>query len=171
MQLTSSSELHKDPGVPKLISLKGKAGIPLFKQKVSGHTYVLVFSLLIIIQEQRQSYHGTKHVEPSSMDIVSSIATLAAAAAAAEAEEIEQSNEAPELRAARIQKRQYMRMLHKVVDQSDIVIMVLDARDPEGCRSRMVEDEVRRREADGKRLVFVLNKIGQCTFSSLTRTI
>lgn len=95
------------------------------------------------------------------MDIVPSISTLAAMAAAAELEEIEQSNDTPKLRAARIQKRQYIRTLHKVVDQSDIVIMVLDARDPEGCRSRMVEDEVRRREADGKRLIFVLNKIGE----------
>jgi nuclear GTP-binding protein len=97
------------------------------------------------------------------MDIVPSISTLAAMAAAAEVEEADKSNETPELRAARIQKKQYIRTLHKVVDQSDIVIMVLDARDPEGCRSRMVEDEVRRREADGKRLIFVLNKIGEST--------
>lgn len=94
------------------------------------------------------------------MDVVPSIATLATMAATAEIEETERSNEPPELRAARIQKRQYIRTLHKVVEQSDIVIMVLDARDPEGCRSRMVEDEVRRRETDGKRLIFVLNKIG-----------
>lgn len=102
------------------------------------------------------------------MDIVPSISTLATMAAAAEAEDVDQSNETPELRAARIQKKQYIRTLHKVVDQSDIVIMVLDARDPEGCRSRMVEDEVRRREADGKRLIFVLNKIGESTSFKLT---
>ncbi|KIM31265.1 hypothetical protein M408DRAFT_256595 [Serendipita vermifera MAFF 305830] len=93
------------------------------------------------------------------MDVVPSISTLAAMAATAEVEEIEHSEESPELRAARIQKRQYIRTLHKVVEQSDIVIMVLDARDPEGCRSRLVEEEVRRRETDGKRLIFVLNKI------------
>ena len=61
-------------------------------------------------------------------------------------------------------KRQYIRTLHKVIEESDIVIMVLDARDPEGCRSRLVEEEVRRREHEGKRLVFVLNKVGGCTF-------
>jgi len=54
----------------------------------------------------------------------------------------------------------YLRTLHKVVDESDIVVLVLDARNPEGCRSRLVEEEVRRREAEGKKLVFVLNKIG-----------
>ena len=30
-------------------------------------------------------------------------------------------------------RRHYVRTLHKVIDQSDIVILVLDARDPEGC--------------------------------------
>jgi nuclear GTP-binding protein len=94
------------------------------------------------------------------MDIVPSISTLASLAAAAETEDPEQANESPELRAIRIQRRQYLRTLNKVVEQSDVIIMVLDARDPEGCRSRLVEDEVRRREADGKRLIFVLNKIG-----------
>ena len=57
-------------------------------------------------------------------------------------------------------RRHYIRALHKVIDESDIIILVLDARDPEGCRSRLVEEEVRRRESEGKKLVFVLNKIG-----------
>lgn len=50
-------------------------------------------------------------------------------------------------------------MLHEVIDESDIILLVLDARDPEGCRSRLVEEEVRRRESEGKKLVFVLNKV------------
>lgn len=61
-------------------------------------------------------------------------------------------------------KRQYIRTLHKVIDESDIILLVLDARDPLGCRSRLVEEEVLRREHEGKRLVFVLNKIGICLF-------
>lgn len=56
-------------------------------------------------------------------------------------------------------RRHYVRMLHRVIDESDIVLLVLDARDPEGCRSRLVEEEVRRRESEGKKLVFVLNKV------------
>ncbi|QRV86155.1 50S ribosome-binding GTPase [Ceratobasidium sp. AG-Ba] len=50
----------------------------------------------------------------------------------------------------------YMREFHKVVELSDVIIQVLDARDPLGCRSPSVEDDVRRSE---KRLVCVLNKI------------
>lgn len=62
-----------------------------------------------------------------------------------------------------IQKRQFIRTLHRVIDESDIIILVLDARDPQGCRSRLVEEEVRRRESEGKTLVFILNKIGSFT--------
>jgi nuclear GTP-binding protein len=54
-------------------------------------------------------------------------------------------------------RRHHARMLHKFVDKSDVVILILDARDPAGCYSLLVE-EVCRREAEGKRLVFVLNK-------------
>ncbi len=54
-------------------------------------------------------------------------------------------------------RKYYLRTLHKVIEQSDIVVLVLDARDPEGCRSRLVEEEVRRHD---KTLVFVLNKVG-----------
>jgi nuclear GTP-binding protein len=57
-------------------------------------------------------------------------------------------------------RRHYVRQLHKVIEEADIICLVLDARDPEGCRSRLVEEEVRRREHEGKRLIFVLNKIG-----------
>src|SRR6267154_2986284 len=46
-------------------------------------------------------------------------------------------------------------MLHKAVDKADVILLVLDARDPAGCRSRLVEEEVCRREAEGKYLVFV----------------
>jgi nuclear GTP-binding protein len=98
------------------------------------------------------------------MEVVSSISTLAAEAAIAEQDSLVDSQDGDMnevARAAVIQRRQYLRTLHKVIDQSDVIIMVLDARDPEGCRSQTVEDEVRRREADGKRLIFVLNKIGE----------
>ena len=54
----------------------------------------------------------------------------------------------------------FMRELRKVIEKSDVIIQVLDARDPEGTRSRWVEDQVRKHEADGKKLLAVINKIG-----------
>lgn len=92
------------------------------------------------------------------MDLAPSMSTLATLAAAAEREELEASSSTDE--PGKQMKRHYIKMLHKVVDQSDIILFVLDARDPEGCRSKMVEDEVLRQESNGKKLIFVLNKIG-----------
>jgi nuclear GTP-binding protein len=62
-------------------------------------------------------------------------------------------------------RRHYVCALHKIIDESDNVILVLDARDLEGCRSRLVEEEVRGRGSAGNKLVFVLNKIGVRTLA------
>ncbi len=47
--------------------------------------------------------------------------------------------------------------LYKVIDSSDVVIHVLDARDPQGTRCRSVESYIKT-EAPHKHLLFVLNK-------------
>lgn len=56
------------------------------------------------------------------------------------------------------QSKRIWNELFKVIDSSDIVIMMLDARDPEGTRSRHVE-EFLRKEKPHKHIVFVLNKV------------
>ncbi|KAI9438934.1 P-loop containing nucleoside triphosphate hydrolase protein [Lactarius indigo] len=142
------NKLKKDPGVPRLPDLKVRSAE---------------------IQRRRSSPlrdppHGdaTMASEPT----LSSLAQLAASAAAAtpaDASELAggggggggtgKTTTKEQLR------RHYIRALHKVVEEADVVLLVLDARDPAGCRSRLVEEEVRRREGEGKRLVFVLNKI------------
>ena len=96
----------------------------------------------------------------ASEPTLSSLAALAAASSAADGESYvgQSSSDGPKTKEQ--VRRHYIRALHKVIDESDIVVLVLDARDPEGCRSRLVEEEVRRRESEGKRLVFVLNKVG-----------
>ncbi|KAJ2449073.1 GTPase required for pre-60S ribosomal subunit nuclear export and maturation [Coemansia sp. RSA 2336] len=48
--------------------------------------------------------------------------------------------------------------LYKVIDSSDVVLHVLDARDPEGTRCRHVEKYLKA-EAPHKHLVFVINKV------------
>ena len=97
----------------------------------------------------------------ASEPTLSSLAMLAEASGSNTPYEMHDVNDPSSSRSTKIQMRKhYIRTLHKVINESDIVILVLDARDPEGCRSRLVEEEVRRREHEGKRLVFVLNKIG-----------
>ncbi|KAJ2335463.1 GTPase required for pre-60S ribosomal subunit nuclear export and maturation, partial [Coemansia sp. RSA 2673] len=48
--------------------------------------------------------------------------------------------------------------LYKVVDSSDVILHVLDARDPEGTRCRHVEKYIKT-EAPHKHLVYILNKV------------
>lgn len=48
--------------------------------------------------------------------------------------------------------------LYKVLDSSDVVVQVLDARDPMGTRSAKLERELKTREKRHKHLIFVLNK-------------
>jgi len=52
-------------------------------------------------------------------------------------------------------RTQYFSQFKKVVDGADVLLEVLDARDPIGCRSKKLEDYILKR---GKRIVLVLNK-------------
>lgn len=55
------------------------------------------------------------------------------------------------------QSRRIWNELYKVIDSSDVVIHVLDARDPEGTRCRIIEHYIKK-EAPHKHLIFVMNK-------------
>jgi nuclear GTP-binding protein len=64
-------------------------------------------------------------------------------------------------------RRAYMRELRKVVDSADVILEVLDVRDPEGCRCRAIEESIL---ADpSKKLVLVLNKIDLVPYEVLTK--
>ncbi|KAH8173997.1 hypothetical protein LIA77_05416 [Sarocladium implicatum] len=56
-------------------------------------------------------------------------------------------------------RKTYDKVFKSVVEQADVVLYVLDARDPEGTRSRDVERSVMAAAAGGKRLILVVNKI------------
>ncbi|KAL4946653.1 hypothetical protein BDV06DRAFT_208555 [Aspergillus oleicola] len=55
------------------------------------------------------------------------------------------------------QSKRIWNELYKVIDSSDVVIHVIDARDPEGTRCRGIEKYIRE-EVPHKHLIFVLNK-------------
>ncbi|CAA7264538.1 unnamed protein product [Cyclocybe aegerita] len=146
--LPLKSKLKKDPGIPKLPDLKAKVRNAQKKPMAPP--------------DRRMDPDAPMASEPT----LSTLAMMAEASSSAM-----QLTDASSSTSGRgygfnisgktkeQMRKYYLRTLHKVVDESDIVILVLDARDPEGCRSRLVEEEVRRREAEGKKLVFVLNKI------------
>lgn len=72
-------------------------------------------------------------------------------------EESEYSNAAKDSIFSKGQSKRIWNELYKVIDSSDVVIHVLDARDPIGTRCRSVEQYLKK-EAPHKHLVFVLNK-------------
>ena len=55
------------------------------------------------------------------------------------------------------QSKRIWNELYKVIDSSDVVIHVLDARDPLGTRCKSVE-EYMKKETPHKHLIYVLNK-------------
>jgi nuclear GTP-binding protein len=57
----------------------------------------------------------------------------------------------------------------KVVDASDIIIEVLDARDPLGCRCSQVEEAVLT-SGRNKKLILLLNKIGMIHVNSIVES-
>jgi nuclear GTP-binding protein len=56
-------------------------------------------------------------------------------------------------------RKAFDKIFKQVVDSADVVLYVLDARDPEGTRSKEVERMVMASEGGEKRLILVLNKI------------
>ncbi|KAL8387792.1 hypothetical protein RB595_009671 [Gaeumannomyces hyphopodioides] len=56
-------------------------------------------------------------------------------------------------------RKAYDKVFKQVVEQADVVLYVLDARDPEGTRSRDVERSVMAAASGGKRLILILNKV------------
>jgi nuclear GTP-binding protein len=155
--------LRKDPGVPRLPDLKLKVEKAQKKAMVRTNIFFLFLLSLCLYRTllQMQSKHGDLDSPMASEPTLSTLAMQAAMSSSGHLDVEDPSSSTSVLQKTKEQiRKHYLRALHKVVDESDIVILVLDARDPEGCRSRLVEEEVRRRESEGKKLVFVMNKIG-----------
>ncbi|KAG9255148.1 P-loop containing nucleoside triphosphate hydrolase protein [Emericellopsis atlantica] len=72
----------------------------------------------------------------------------------------EEENEDNRVTAGQASSRKtYDKVFKSVVEQADVVLYVLDARDPEGTRSRDVERSVMAAASGGKRLILVINKV------------
>jgi len=71
--------------------------------------------------------------------------------------EVVEKEEARDPKFAKGQSKRIWNELYKVIDSSDVIIQVLDARDPMGTRSAHIE-EFMTKEKKNKHLFFVLNK-------------
>jgi nuclear GTP-binding protein len=56
-------------------------------------------------------------------------------------------------------RRAFDKVFKQVVSTADVILYVLDARDPEGTRSKEVEREIMAADGGSKRLILILNKI------------
>ncbi|KAF1951503.1 nucleolar GTP-binding protein 2 [Byssothecium circinans] len=56
-------------------------------------------------------------------------------------------------------RKAFDKIYKQVVESADVVLYVLDARDPEGTRSKEVEQMVMAADKGSKRMIFILNKI------------
>jgi nuclear GTP-binding protein len=56
-------------------------------------------------------------------------------------------------------RKAFDKIFKNVVESADVILYVLDARDPEGTRSKDVERQVMSAEGGNKRLILILNKI------------
>ncbi|PWW72727.1 P-loop containing nucleoside triphosphate hydrolase protein [Tuber magnatum] len=56
-------------------------------------------------------------------------------------------------------RKAFDKMFKQVIDAADVILYVLDARDPEGTRSRDVERQIMMADGGEKRLILILNKI------------
>ncbi|KAI5466699.1 P-loop containing nucleoside triphosphate hydrolase protein [Mariannaea sp. PMI_226] len=70
------------------------------------------------------------------------------------------SDNGPEMSIGQAASRKtYDKVFKQVVEQADVVLYVLDARDPEATRSREVERSIMAAASNGKRLILILNKV------------
>eukprot|EP00826_Nyctotherus_ovalis_P016619 TRINITY_DN14818_c0_g1_i27.p1 TRINITY_DN14818_c0_g1~~TRINITY_DN14818_c0_g1_i27.p1 ORF type:complete len:322 (-),score=82.91 TRINITY_DN14818_c0_g1_i27:13-978(-) len=53
-------------------------------------------------------------------------------------------------------RRKYFKELKRVIEESDVILQVLDVRDPMGCRNKELESQI---IAKNKRIILILNKI------------
>lgn len=58
-----------------------------------------------------------------------------------------------------VSRRAFDKVFKQVVEAADVILFVLDARDPEGTRSREVERMIMTADGAQKRLILILNKI------------
>lgn len=151
---TGVSKRRKDPGVPAMLPMREQMIEKMREERAKE----------IAQKAARKAMHAemeTEETEPvSEAERLYRLATTAQTASDSFAVQPEESGIKFSDATFNIDssRRAFYREFKEVFETADVLLMVLDARDPQGCRVREVEEQVL---ATGgkKRLVMVLNKI------------
>src|ERR1700685_1083532 len=152
----SRSKLKKDPGIPNLFPLKDKVlqEIEQRRQNVEQER-----------QAKRQAHDestGEKQIEESG--IVKLVHEARERGVQFEedmvVDEGEFGGETGMATKKDVSRKTYNKEFKKVVEQADVVLYVLDARDPDGTRSKDIENMIRESPNGEKQLLLILNKVG-----------
>ena len=149
---SKQSVKHKaDPGVPNLTKVKQALNRRAEREQA---------------KEDRRNRHSHTRTNPTSAAGSTASTLHTASTAAREEEKIDTDDtftSAPSDSAIATARHYYYRELKQVIADSDIVLEVLDARDPLGCRhphiEQLVVSSLQADQQQAKRLVLVLNKI------------
>ena len=108
-------------------------------------------ALLASARARAAEYHGASDEDNEDMiedDSASENSTLIHPHAIPQAPQTQESS-----------RKAYDKHFKSVLSSSDIVLYVLDARDPNGTRSRSIEHQIMAADGGSKRLILILNKI------------
>ncbi len=146
---SSPAELKKDLGIPNLEPFKKRMMHQMEQQKETA--------------ERKAKLAKLKQKEWEKRVTAKSIEELAAEAAAAAREQAMRLDSMPprdedekDAKPLERSRKNYVKELQKVIEESDVILQVLDARDPMGCRNKELESHI---IGKNKRIILVLNKI------------
>lgn len=146
-------KLKKDPGIPNLYPLKDEMLAKMEKQKEK-----------LEAEKARQKERRKEQVAEKR-----GLAAMVAANAQREKDFEQQQAEREQQAAGRANqaalyalkdgsKKAYYREFKKILDVADVILEVLDARDPLGCRCTAIEERILQSDPH-KKVILVLNKI------------
>jgi len=155
------SKLHKDPGVPKLFPFKEKLlkEIEQSRQNLENE------------RQKRKDSQALQMTQGSQDDMEVEDSGIARLAQSAEERDVqyeqedmmvdEEDGDVEEHATKKDTSRKaYNKEFKKVMEDADVILYILDARDPEGTRSKEVEQMIRESPHGEKQLILILNKIG-----------
>ncbi|KAJ1937388.1 nuclear GTP-binding protein nug1, partial [Kickxella alabastrina] len=153
--------VNKDPGIPNLLPFKDKV-----LKEIEGHREAVKEEKLRQKDARSQQHNNNRQLDviPKTLAELASDAMRREAAFAEEHDISDEEMGGHEVSEGAVtgrrdnSKRAYYREFQKVVQHADVILEVLDARDPLGTRAPQIERMIQDAGAN-KRIILILNKI------------